>query len=413
MRVTKAVCSALLMACLLTGSAVAEKKIVMTFAGDCTIGCEERLMGAVYSFPGVLKKQGYAYFLEKMKPLFSEDDLTVVNFEGVLKADDKRKENKTYCFRGLPDYAKILTLGSVEAVNLANNHAGDYGDEGRASTLEALAKEGIGTFGADFSYVYEKDGVKIAFCGFTRTAYFAQKDSYTQFIKSLKDAGANAVVCFLHFGQEYSGHHSNDQARMARTMVDAGADLIIGSHPHVAHGMEIYEGVNILYSVGNFVFGGNALVRANECIVPRITMTFDDQGHYLGQQMRIYPANISGDSKKNDYQPRLVEGDAAEEVYALFDRDSVGQPEPVLQTNEYRDYAFVSAVPREPAATPEASATPTPVQGATATLTGDAATNAVSAGYTLQPSLTPKAGASASPAPLAQAAPTSQPEAKK
>ena len=231
MRVTKALLAAMLVGCLLTGTATAEKKIVMTFAGDCTIGCEERLMWADYSFTGVVKKQGYAYFLQKMLPLFSQDDLTVVNFEGVLKADDRRKENKTYCFRGLPEYAKVLTLGSVEAVNLANNHTGDYGDDGRESTLAALAKEGIGTFGADFSYVYEKDGIKIAFCGFTRTAYYALKDTYTQFIRSLRDAGANAVVCFLHFGQEYSRHHSNDQIKMAREMVDAGADLVIGSHP--------------------------------------------------------------------------------------------------------------------------------------------------------------------------------------
>jgi len=342
-RVTKALIAAIVIVCLITGSAIAEKQIVITFAGDCTIGCEERLMWADYSFANYAKREGYAYFLDKMKTLFSQDDLTVVNFEGVLKENDYGKANKTYCFRGLPEYAQVLTLGGVEAVNLANNHNGDYGNMGKASTLEALQSAGIATFNSDDAYIFEKDGIKIAFYGISRTAYFEKKKTYKQAIQKLRDEGADVVVCFMHFGREYNYHHDKAQTEMAHTMVDAGADLVIGSHPHVVEGMEVYNNAYILYSIGNFVFGGNAKVRANECIVPRVTLSFDDSGKYLGQQVRIYPANISGNSELNDYQPRLVQGAAAAAVYKIFDADNIGQATFTTQTEDYRDYTYVAS----------------------------------------------------------------------
>ena len=341
MRLTRTLLAALAILCLIAGSAVAEKQVVITFAGDCTIGCEERLMWADYSFEGYVAKKGLGYFLEKMKPLFAQDDLTVVNFEGVLKDNDYGKVNKTYCFRGLPEYAQVLAQGGVEAVNLSNNHTGDYGNMGRDSTLAALKAADIAPFDSDTAYVFEKDGVKIAFYGITRTAYHEKKNYYRQSIRKLRENGADVVVCFMHFGQEYSSRHDKGQTDMAHTMIDAGADLVVGSHPHVVQGMEVYKGAYILYSMGNFVFGGNAKVRSNECIVPRVTLRFDDGGKYLGLGLRIYPANISGNSELNDYQPRLVQGNAADAVYKRLDTDSEGQTGPTVQTGEYRDYAFL------------------------------------------------------------------------
>ena len=134
---------------------------------------------------------------------------------------------------------------------------------------------------------------------------------------------------------------------MAHRMIDAGADLIIGHHPHVIQGMEIYENRLILYSLGNFVFGGNSNIRAMETIIPRITLSFADDGAFQGVQLRIYPANISGDDSggdnDNNYQPLTVEGGKARAVYALLDRDSRKQPAPKLdrETDTYRDYQWI------------------------------------------------------------------------
>ena len=329
--------------CLLAGGAAAEKQITLTFVGDCTLGSEERLMGKDYSFAQAVERVGYAGFLSAVEPLFRSDDLTVANFEGVLKDNAYGKANKTYCFRGLPAYAQILSLGSIDAVSLSNNHTGDFGNAGRKSTRSALENAGVSWFDATDAFYYERDGMTVAFCGFWRAGYYARREEYVQLIQSLRQKGADVVVCMLHFGQEYSPLHSEEQTEMARTMIDAGADLVIGHHPHVVQGVEVYRNRTICYSLGNFLFGGNAAVRANECLIPRVTLTFDDSGEYLSQQVRLYPGNSSGNAEVNDYHPRLVENDAAKAVFALVDQDGGQKPEIAAQTDAYRDYAALPA----------------------------------------------------------------------
>ncbi|MDD3213692.1 MAG: CapA family protein [Eubacteriales bacterium] len=340
MKYGKGLLCALLALLISAGSALADTQIVMTFVGDCTVGCEDRLLGKDYSFAGVAEREGYGYFLAKVKDFFAEDDLTVGNFEGVLKDTHYGAANKTYCFRGLADYAQILTLGSVEAVNLANNHTGDYGTTGRSTTLKALKAAGINTFDETSEYVFEKDGIKIAFCGFWGVGFNKRAD-ITARIRQLKEEGANAVVCALHFGEEYATYHNKVQTQVARMVIEAGADVVVGHHPHVVQGMEVYDSRTIFYSVGNFLFGGNAEVRSNECLVPRVTLTFGDDGTYLGQQVQLYPANESGNAEMNDYQPRLVQGKAAEAVFAKLDADSEAMT--YQQTNACRVYPYLAA----------------------------------------------------------------------
>ena len=147
------------------GQSLADRQIVVTFLGDCTIGCTESIRGASYGFAKTAEREGYGYFFRNVQPLLAGDDLTVANFEGVLKDDAKGKVKKEFNFRGLPEYAQILTMGSVEAVSLENNHANDYGADGKLATQEALEAEGIAYFDSETLYVFEKDGVRIAFIG--------------------------------------------------------------------------------------------------------------------------------------------------------------------------------------------------------------------------------------------------------
>jgi len=86
-----------------------------------------------------------------------------------------------------------------------------------------------------------------------------------------------------------------------------------------------------------------ATVRSNETVVARVTLTFDDSGVYAGQQVRLYAANISGEEKRNNYQPVLVTGEAAQAAWRLIDRDSEGQPAPAVEADGYRDYAYLPA----------------------------------------------------------------------
>ncbi len=340
-RKARALLAALLLALFAAQAALADRQVTLTFLGDCTIGCEERLMGQDHGFAKVAEREGYGYFFEKVRPLLAEDDLTIANFEGVLKTDAGRKANKTYCFRGLPTFAQIMKLGSVEVATLANNHTGDYGTLGYESTWAALAAAGVQPVDTGNPYVVEVKGVKIGVVSIYAAGYFAKRKMMKDAVQRARDAGADAVVVMVHAGQEYDGLHSRNQTLIARLLVDSGADVVIGTHPHVLQGVEVCGQRSILYSIGNFVFGGNATVRSNETVVARVTLTFSDDKLYLGQQLRLYAANISGEPVHNNYQPVLVSGEQAQAAWKLIDRDSESQPAPETETDGYRDYAYL------------------------------------------------------------------------
>ena len=317
----------ILLACLLmtASSALAEKTITLTFTGDVTIGSEEYLRDREFSFDTFAQTHGYEYFFKNVRDLFAEDDLTVINLENVL-SDNRHGEDrsKTYRFRGPTDFVKILTLSGIEAANLANNHAAvDYGNRGLRDTLETLRAAGIGAFGVKEVYIFEKDGVKIALMGIWNTAYRPNRTWMEKEIARLKnEEGVSAVIFSIHSGQEYSPFHGAGQRWQAKTLIDAGADLVIMHHPHVVQGIEIINNRTVCYSLGNFCFGGNKTVRALESLVVRATLTFSDEGEYLGQQLTLYPAHVSGTTPDNDYQPRLVTGEDALAVMALIQQDT-------------------------------------------------------------------------------------------
>lgn len=335
----------LLLLLLLLGTlpALAQKQLTLSFLGDCTIGNEEWLKGYEDSFAQTAKREGYAYFFQNVASLLAQDDLTIANFEGALKNHDSYQARKTYCFRGLPEYAQILSLGSVEAVSLDNNHTMDYGTPGFRSTRQALQDAGIAFFDLKNPYLFEKDGLRVGVLGVHLVGYHGKREVMAEAVRSLREQGANAVVALIHGGLEYAALHDDIQAKAAHFLVNAGADLVVGSHPHVLQGVEVYKGRAILYSLGNFVFGGNRKVRALETAVARVTLTFDDSGVFAGQQLRLYPANVSGHPEKNDYRPVLVTGEAAEAVYARVDADSAGDWPVVNQTDAWRDYAYLAA----------------------------------------------------------------------
>ena len=314
----------LLCAMLLCSTAVAEKTVQMTFTGDVTLGSEESKKDQSTSFVSVAAEQGYEYFFAKVKNLFEQDDLTVVNLEGPL-TDKSTQENKKkyYRFRGPTEFVNILLNGSVEACNLANNHTYDFGTQGYESTQATLDAAGIGYFGQKTTYVYEKDGIKIAFFGLNSTQFNGnRKWAKAEIARMKEEDGVNAVVFVFHGGQEYGKKHNQNQETYAHFAIDAGADLVIMHHPHVVQGIEIYNDRTICYSLGNFCFGGNKDVRALETMVAGVTMTFSDEGEYLGQQLKLYPANISGTNPSNNFQPVFVTGEAAQDVLKLVQKDT-------------------------------------------------------------------------------------------
>ena len=312
------------------------KTVRLTFAGDCTLGGHEGWMNySVGTFRVMAEEQGdYSYFLRHAQTLFAHDDFTFVNLEGVL-ADSARGQNKSlkWNFRGITEYADILSLGSVEGVTLGNNHSDDFGKTGLQSTQDTLDSAGIAWCINQQICFFEKDGIKIAFLGF-REAYFPR---YREWLKSeiprLKaEESVDAVVVNYHGGRQYWPKHRASQTEDMRFAVDCGADLVIGHHPHVLQGMERYRDRMIVYSLGNFCYGGNRKPRAIEypTMVLSADMLFDAQG-FSGAQLTIHPFRISGTAPRNNYQPYPVTGEEALEVMRLIQDDTPFALEPFIE----------------------------------------------------------------------------------
>lgn len=346
---------ALLMICLLPLTALADQTITLTFTGDVTLGGEERTRAEETSFDSVYAREGATYFLKNMADFFAEDDLTIINLEGVI-SDSTTFEvtKKAYRFRAGTQMTDILTSASVEVCSMANNHSYDFGKPGYKKTQEALDAAGLGYFGDKNVYIYEKGNVKLAFLSLNTTEYYSSRSWFREEIARLKGAeGVDAVVFCFHVGSEYAARHISRQEQYAQNAIDAGADLIIMHHPHVVQGMEVYNNRYIFYSLGNFCFGGNSQVEveregkwysAREALVVRAELTFSDEGEYLGQQMKLYPVYTSGAAPENNYQP--VMADAAG-VKVVMDRIQFDTKWEIPVFDEELGYALAEFIPAQ------------------------------------------------------------------
>ena len=330
---------------LAAAGAQAEKTVLMTFAGDCTLGSEGTAMQNGDSFYAFAEKYGYDYFFANFRDLFDHDDITVVNLEGVL-SDYAFTENKkkTFRFRGTTDFVKILTASGVDAVSLANNHIMDFGAQGAENTKKSLDENGVRWFWNEDYRIIEHDGIRVAFFGLDNYARFLSLQFWLQrTFRELKESGeANAVVVYVHTGIEYKGEHENRIAVMAKELVGMGADLVLMSHPHVLQGMEIINNRTVFYSMGNFVFGGNSAIRYEKYHVTKevtslysmaiqVKMSFTGEGEYLGQRVVVFPACTSDDPLVNHYQPRRLTAEEAGPVREAIQRDTQGFTLPELK----------------------------------------------------------------------------------
>ena len=322
----KRLLSLLLLAALLltlAAPALADRQITVTFTGDVTLGCEERLRDKDYAFNGFARSEGFDWFFANVKHIFEADDLTVVNLEGVL-SDSSSSENtgKTYRFRGRPSYADILKNASIEAVNLANNHTADYGSQGLKATRATLKGNGIGFFGNRYVYVHDFGGIRMGFLGVWQSDYLDNREWFMKKIQALKADGVNSIVFTFHCGTEYARRHGDSQANFASFALQQGCDLVVMHHPHVLQGIDVMGNRNVLWSLGNFCFGGNCEVRELYTAIAQVTFTFADDGTYKGQQLRLYPAHISGTYPNSNFQPKLVTGQDADYVMSLIQDDT-------------------------------------------------------------------------------------------
>ena len=287
--------------------------LTLSVVGDCTFGTDENFDYDT-SLNAYYENYGTDYFMANVKSIFSADDLTIANFEGTLTESTER-EDKQFAFKAPASYANILTAGSVEAVNTANNHSHDYGEESFNDTLKALDAANIIHFGYDETAITEVKGVKVGLVGiYELNDHLGREEQLKQNIAKVKQDGAQLIVVIFHWGNEKEEVPDDNQKTLGHLAIDEGADLVCGHHPHVLQGIEEYKGKNIVYSLGNFCFGGNAYPSDMDTMIFQQTFTIDQNGVKDDNVTNIIPCSISSDSDYNNYQPTPAEGEEATRI---------------------------------------------------------------------------------------------------
>lgn len=309
-----------------------EDTITLSFAGDCTLGSDPQFAyGGSFHARFDTEGENHAYFFENVAPIFKVDSLTFVNFEGTLTSSQKRAE-KTYTFKGPAHYAKILTEGDVEAVSLSNNHTYDFHEEGFQDTKKALDAENIAYTYSEKTILFsvkpgeeakpveentekEEGETYIGFAAFSIWADTAEnRINIKKAITSLREEGADIVLISCHWGLEGENYPYEVQTAIGRYAIDMGADGVIGHHPHVLQGIETYKEKEIVYSLGNFCFGGNHNPRDKDCIIYQLTYKTVD-GKLTGEwESKIIPCRISSQNGLNDYKPTPQDGEEGERI---------------------------------------------------------------------------------------------------
>lgn len=297
--------------------------LTLSVVGDCTLGTDETFDYDT-SLNAYYENYGADYFLQNVKDVFSTDDLTIANFEGTLTDSDER-EDKTFAFKAPASYASILTGGSVEAVNTANNHSHDYGDQSFDDTLAALDDAGIVHFGYDETAVMDVKGIKVGLVGiYELYDHLEREQQLKDNIAKVKADGAQLIVVIFHWGNETETIPDSNQTTLGRIAIDEGADLVCGHHPHVLQGIETYKGRNIVYSLGNFCFGGNSSPSDMDTMIYQQTFTIDADGVKKDNVTNIIPCSISSAAYDgyNNYQPTPAEGDEATRILGKINERS-------------------------------------------------------------------------------------------
>ena len=295
--------------------------INLTFAGDCCMSSDlqNKSQGTMLWY---LDNYPMDYYFEKVRSYFEGDDLTVVNCETSISdtasSTRYKGEEGGYWFKAPTKVTEAFTCSSIEAVSICNNHTLDYGEEGLADTEKALEDAGIDWGLRDKVIYFEKGGYKIAIVCVAFYS-FAEVDVYA--LPYLLEAEKNSdyQIVFFHGGAEGVYQEDGWKVQSCHYLVDNGADLVIGSHPHVLQKKETYNGVDIIYSLGNFCFGGNNSPD-NRTVIYKVKLNIQKNGDALevaSTEDEFIPCYVYTAST-NNWQPAPIEDEEAAEKVVQF-----------------------------------------------------------------------------------------------
>ena len=283
--------------------------ITVTATGDCTLG-KMQDHGYSGSFNAYYDSYGEDYFFDGVRDVFQNDDFTIVNLECVLSNSEARVD-KTYNLKGKPEYVGIMSGSAVEACSLGNNHSRDYGEQSLTDTQTVLDEVGIVYGYNDHIGTYTTDeGMTIGVVSASLLSKSADYENYLyNGIQRLKEQGTDLIIASCHWGIEREYYPNDYQKRVAHELIDKGAALVIGHHPHVLQGVELYNGKIICYSLGNFCFGGNRNPSDKDTMMFQQTFTYVDGVLQTDVNAKIIPCMLSSTSSYNDFKPTITTDD--------------------------------------------------------------------------------------------------------
>ena len=277
-----------------------------SFGGDCTLGSNRDKWASSTSFIQTIGED-YDYPFANVREYFENDDFTMLNLEVVL-ADSGNSTGKLFTFRGPTAYGNILSGSSVEAVTIANNHARDYGQAGYDSTKQVLEEHEIAYVEAYLSTLITLDkGLTVGLYAIDGSVSGIDKNKAVEGVKQLKESGAELIIVAAHWGNEGKYRPNSKQEDIGKALIDAGANIIYGHHPHVLQKIEEYNGGIIYYSLGNFSFGGNTNPRDKDSVIVQQEVIRENDGSVSLGELTLIPCSISSVTERNNYQPTPCE----------------------------------------------------------------------------------------------------------
>jgi len=240
----------------------------LVFGGDVMLS---RKIGLI-----IKEKKDVNYFWEPIKEIFSKADISFVNLESPI-SDKGKNVGSIYSFHADPLVTAGLTYSGIDIVSFANNHVWDWGKESFLDTMKNLHTAGVEYAGSGENFsdshtpkIFERNGIKVAYLAYTNLVSYSLRgadsspsvagidlEQIEKDIKKARENGADFVATSFHFGEEYETEHNAYQEQIAHSVIDVGANIVIGHHPHVAEEVELYKGGVIAYSLGNLIFDQN------------------------------------------------------------------------------------------------------------------------------------------------------------
>ncbi|EKE05044.1 MAG: hypothetical protein ACD_19C00426G0066 [uncultured bacterium] len=250
-------------------------QITITFTGDIMLG--RSVMGAS------LDKDDPYYSFRKTSDFLKNTDITFGNLENPIVEDCKRHVGG-FKFCTTPEIAKSLTFSGFDIVTIANNHTNNYGKEGFEETKKYLNNDGVKSVGYGNLGIIEKNGTKFGFLGFDLVSnQFSASD---QQLITDSDSLVDVLIIGPHWGTEYQAIANKLQITIAEQMVESGADVVIGHHPHWVQNYEEINGVPVYYSLGNFIFDQMWSEETKKGLV--IKITFEGKNIVKTEEFKTY-----------------------------------------------------------------------------------------------------------------------------